>query len=789
MAEANENTNQNNIEKKQEQPLKASVRVGKNKSKRKKSTTQSKKKSPSKQNSQRKVAETPSGKNTTEMYKTDAKTRVGKEKEDKNLSTKGKDESLDKKVASKGKCEISERKLSSAKESKTSNKNQETSVHQEKNIKDQEASSKKGKTNAPKENKNLRPEENKNQKENSQVQNENQKLKQEKKLKQDKEKQELLEKKQKQKEEKKREKQEEQKRKKEEKDRKRKESQNKKQEEKELKRKEKEKQEKEHAKKLASLSKEDKIKYIQDKNQKQKKIVKVFAICLVFVIILLILSTIFAFIASTKTTIVKGVHLYGIDVSGLTEEEAKKRLQEKVDVLLDPDIEYQYGEEYNTTLDLDRISAHYDVENAVKRAYYFGRNSNIIVNNYQIIFSYLWGKDIMPDLQYNEEELMYYAKEVGSQLPGVVQNPSYEIIGEELVIDAGKDGIVIEEEQFKNITIESIKNRNESDIKEGKELEKVTIPVKEQRAEAIDLDKIKNEIYKEPKDASFVQEPFELIPEENGVDFAIPIDEAKAMLNEEKEEYRIPLNITPANKTIKDIGMEAFPYKIASYSTRYDSSNKNRSTNLQLASDKINGTVLMPGEEFSYNNVVGKRTIEEGYKEAKIYSNGSVVDGLGGGICQISSTLYNAVLLANLEITERRNHTFTTSYVAAGRDATVVYGSQDFKFKNSRTYPIKITAEVKAGVATMTINGIKEETEYEVRILPQTTSVIPYKVNQIKDSSLPAGKQVIQQAGANGCKTTTYKELVLNGTVVSRTLLSNDTYSAMTRIVRVGTGK
>ena len=101
----------------------------------------------------------------------------------------------------------------------------------------------------------------------------------------------------------------------------------------------------------------------------------------------------------------------------------------------------------------------------------------------------------------------------------------------------------------------------------------------------------------------------------------------------------------------------------------------------------------MPSETFSYNKTLGERTIAAGYKEAKIYSN-----GLGGGICQISSTLYNAVLMSNLEIVERRNHQFVTSYLPAGRDATVVYGLTDFKFKNSRKYPVKINAGVQNGI-------------------------------------------------------------------------------------------
>ncbi len=122
---------------------------------------------------------------------------------------------------------------------------------------------------------------------------------------------------------------------------------------------------------------------------------------------------------------------------------------------------------------------------------------------------------------------------------------------------------------------------------------------------------------------------------------------------------------------------------LGSFTTKYDGTNTARTTNLKLAASKINETILSPGEEFSYNAIVGERTIAAGYKEAKVYSNGQVVDGLGGGICQISTTLFNAALYANLEITEIHNHQFVPSYVGAGRDATVVYGSKDFKFKNS----------------------------------------------------------------------------------------------------------
>ena len=161
----------------------------------------------------------------------------------------------------------------------------------------------------------------------------------------------------------------------------------------------------------------------------------------------------------------------------------------------------------------------------------------------------------------------------------------------------------------------------------------------------------------------------------------------------------------------------------------------------------------MPGETFSYNKVVGARTPAAGYKDAPTYVNGEVVDGIGGGICQITSTLYNAVVFANLGIVERYNHQFVPSYVTASRDATVVYGALDFKFKNNRKYPIKINCSVSGGIASCKIFGLKQDDDYQVEI-----------------SSYVTGKT------ATSVYSEAYKILKKDGKVVSKTLLSKDTY-------------
>ena len=267
------------------------------------------------------------------------------------------------------------------------------------------------------------------------------------------------------------------------------------------------------------------------------------------------------------------------------------------------------------------------------------------------------------------------------------------------------------------------------------------------------------------------------------------MEEAQRILEEDKEEYVIPLKITVPDKTLEDLGEEAFPDELGTYTTRYDPTNLNRSNNISISAKKIDGTIVLPGETFSYNQVVGERTIAEGYKEAGAYAGGKVVQDVGGGICQTSSTLYNAALYANLEIVDRSNHQFLTSYVSAGRDATVAWGSIDFQFKNNRTYPIKIEASAENGVCTMSIYGIKEETEYEVVIQSVVLSYIPYTTKYENDDTLEEGKEVVEQSGYTGCTSEAYKILKLNGEVVSKTLLSKDTYDPMTRIIRRGTKK
>lgn len=527
--------------------------------------------------------------------------------------------------------------------------------------------------------------------------------------------------------------------------------------------------------------KEEKKELIRKKEKNNKK-KNVLICCIIGLICLSIFfSVIFALLNIGNEKILSGIKIMGIDIGNLSKEQAQNVIKEMTDKKISEDITLKY-KDYETTINGKQLNCKFDVEKAINEAYNIGKDGNIITNNYSILSAKLFGKDIEAPFFYDEKSLNEKIKDISSKLPGAVKQSSYYMENDKLIVVRGESGIKILEEEMKEKIIDKIsKNENQEDI--------ISMPVENVEPDEINLQQIRDEIYKKPQDAYVSKNPTVVHAHVNGVDFKISIDEANKILQENKKEYTIPLKITAPAKTIKDLGEEAFPDLLATYTTRYDASNYNRANNLNLAAKKINGTIVMPDEIFSYNKVVGERTIEAGYKEAGAYSAGGVIQSVGGGICQISSTIYNTALLANLEIVDRSNHAFATSYVPASRDATVSWGYIDFKFKNTRKYPIKIVSSANNGVAKVSIYGIKEEKEYEVVIQSTVTSYIPNSVKYISDSTLKQGKEVVEQYGHEGCKSEAYRILKLNGEVISKTLLSKDTYDPMQTIIRRGTKK
>ena len=262
-------------------------------------------------------------------------------------------------------------------------------------------------------------------------------------------------------------------------------------------------------------------------------------------------------------------------------------------------------------------------------------------------------------------------------------------------------------------------------------------------------------------------------------------DKAREIIGDGSQEtYTIPVTITQPSITAETLKAKLFHDTLARTATNLDEGNAPRTNNIRLAAKAINGTILNPGDEFSYNGTVGERTAARGYQEAHAYSGGKIIDEFGGGVCQPSSTLYMAVLRADLKVTERHNHSFTVSYTPLGEDATVDYGNLDFRFVNNTAYPVKILAEQTDGQMIMTIVGTKTS---DKTVTTRTEVLETYKPETVTktDSSMEAGDSRVETSGITGYSTKTYKQITENGKM-TEVLANSSTYSKRDEVVYVG---
>lgn len=360
--------------------------------------------------------------------------------------------------------------------------------------------------------------------------------------------------------------------------------------------------------------KEEKINDIDKKEDKtklkmSKKTLKTIIIVSILIIILGLLSTGFALLNMNNSKAILGLKIEGVEIQGLSKEQTINILKSKFNNQLDKEIILK-NNEFTFKIIPSEFEASYSIEKAVDEAYKIGKDSNIFVNNFQIIYTMIFGKDIKTEIKYDKEKLEGILQNLKSSLPDALKEVSYYIEEEKLIITKGEKGNSIDEKQTIQKIIQRLQEMSTEDIE-------ITIAIT--KPKDIDIEKIYNEVCTQPKDAYYIKDPFQIFPEVNGVEF--DLENAKEILKENKEEYEIPLTITIPKITIKQIGTEAFPDLLSSFSTNYYASNISRSTNLQLAAAKINGTVVGAGETFSYNKTVGERTIAKGYKEAlRIFS-------------------------------------------------------------------------------------------------------------------------------------------------------------------------
>lgn len=303
------------------------------------------------------------------------------------------------------------------------------------------------------------------------------------------------------------------------------------------------------------------------------------------------------------------------------------------------------------------------------------------------------------------------------------------------------------------------------------------------------FDEWREAIDRTPQNAALSLVTGGIIPQQPGR--RLEVDALKPLVLQamrQEDVARVPLPVTALYPEVTTADLEQTGLKEfwATFTTAFDASDINRSANIRLSARKINGYILYPGQTFSFNQVVGPRDKEHGFKEALEIVDGEFVPGIGGGVCQLSSTLYNAVLLADLAIAERYNHSKPLGYVGLGRDATVAYGVLDFKFINSSDSPVMIMAETEKNRLMVGIVGQRPLTE-KVELLSDNRQVIPPPVVKKQDSDLLIGETKVDQRGKPGYEITTIRVVSAGGREIRREILAKDRYLPENTIVKVGT--
>ena len=304
------------------------------------------------------------------------------------------------------------------------------------------------------------------------------------------------------------------------------------------------------------------------------------------------------------------------------------------------------------------------------------------------------------------------------------------------------------------------------------------------------LTNLAREIHKKPVDA------YPIFNEDGTISIAksetgryLDLTEAKELLNQDmlhKEKIELPVYDT--DPKITSNYYEGIDKLLGDFNTDYSSSIKNRKENIKIAAEKFNNMKLKPGEEISFNDTVGEISEETGFKKATVIVGGEYEDGIGGGICQVSTTLYNSLILSDLEIVERHNHSRPINYVDLGTDAAVARGYKDLKFKNNTNNPIVIMAKADGEKLDFKVLGNSSDRDYEIKIIPERLGVVSPDVKTTYSDSIPEGETVVKESGKRGYSYKTYKEIIKNGEVLEKSEISKSYYVPKDKILVVGTG-
>lgn len=489
--------------------------------------------------------------------------------------------------------------------------------------------------------------------------------------------------------------------------------------------------------------------------------------------VILVIYIILCFLASGNGFI-KNMTINGIEVNNMSKEEVISKLENKYkkdqnQLLLNlemNDQKYQIDMKNNVKVNIK------DQVNDIQKKY-----NNFFTKGYHYLLQH--NENISIDIK-DQKQLNKDIKKSGILDYSTLVPTTYKVEKTKVIFTKGKSGEAVKQKDVYN-TIQTA--LNEYDFNKTLKIKPSSVSEDESVMKTI-----YKTLSKEGKNATLDKNnDYKIVAEQYGAKYNL--DDSIKAFNKAKEgnNFEVKAKAIIPSITKEDLEKNLFKDVLGEYTTSVSGSSVRRN-NVRLAGEKCN-VILLPGEEFSYNKTVGKRTKENGFGEAGAYLNGETVQEVGGGVCQTSSTLYNAVVLSNLEVTERTNHTYISSYVPIGRDATVSWGGPDFKFKNNRDYPIKIEASYANSKLTCKIIGTNVDGSY-VKFTSERTGDVAYNTKYENDATIPEGQQVTKQAGSNGGRAVSYRLVYdKDGKLLSKKKEAKSYYKGHEAIIAVGTMK
>lgn len=455
------------------------------------------------------------------------------------------------------------------------------------------------------------------------------------------------------------------------------------------------------------MKRETERKHLAPKRKKRGNGGKIAVIVCVCVVALLLAGAAgFGVYVSGSDTIYPKVSVNGTDVGGMTAAEAASALEAAGWGEGEKTVTVELPLEHTLTVNAADVGAELTAQEAADRAFDYCHGGTIIENVMAYVRCLVSGAEVEIKAEVDEAALADIVREEVTQVKSGLMTSGVEIKGETLEVVKGASAVEIDESELMSLVKTALE-----DMKYGP----LDYEVEVNASVELDIDELYNSICCEAKDAYYDKEKKEVVESVTGVDFNKAEAQKLWDAAELGETVEIPLELTEPERTTEYVESRLFADDLGeTVTTSLAGSTQNRITNVQLAAASIDGIILAPGEQFSYNDALGERTTERGYKAAGAYSGGQVVQEVGGGICQVSSTLYYAALLANLQIDVRTCHYFPVGYLPAGLDATVSWGGPEFKFTNNRDWPIKIEASVDTAKNTVSVHivGTDEDGSY-----------------------------------------------------------------------------